>query len=140
MRTYIHTYIHTYVHTYIHTSLRTYIYLYIHTYKHIYIYKYIHTYIVHNTYTYKQLDKETDIYQCNHTFIHCIHTYTVIYKHTHTHTHIHTSIQLTIISRTQVGYDVLDSGRGVDHQVGYHKLISNKREWNNCFIKHKTLK
>ena len=25
------------------------------------------------------------------------------------------------------------------HRVGYHKLISNKREWNNCFIKYQTL-
>ena len=23
------------------------------------------------------------------------------------------------------------------HRVGYHKLISNKREWNNCFIIYK---
>ena len=33
----------------------------------------------------------------------------------------------------------LDSGRGADHRAGYHKLISNKREWNNCFIKYRTL-
>ena len=45
----------------------------------------------------------------------------------------------TIIPRTRVGYELLDSGRGAEHRVGYHKLISNKREWNNCFIKYQTL-
>ena len=35
---------------------------------------------------------------------------------------------LTIIPRTRVGYELLDSGRGAKHRVGYHKLISNKRE------------
>ena len=39
----------------------------------------------------------------------------------------------------RVGYELLDSGRGAKHRVGYHKLISNKREWNNCFIKYQTL-
>ena len=38
-----------------------------------------------------------------------------------------------------VGYEFLDSGRGTEHRVGYHKLISNKCEWNNCFIKYQTL-
>ena len=47
--------------------------------------------------------------------------------------------QLTIIPRTRVGYELLDSGRGAKQRVGYHKLISNKREWNNCFIKYQTL-
>ena len=37
-------------------------------------------------------------------------------------------ITLTIIPRTRA-----------KHRVGYHKLISNKREWNNCFIKYQTL-
>ena len=46
---------------------------------------------------------------------------------------------MTIISRTRVGYEILDSGRGAEHCVGYHKLVSNKHEWNNCFIKYKTL-
>ena len=46
---------------------------------------------------------------------------------------------LTIIPRTQVGYELSDSGRGAEHRVGYHKLISNKREWNNCLIKYQTL-
>ena len=49
------------------------------------------------------------------------------------------TIHLTIIPRTRVGYELLDSGRGAKHRVGYHKLISNKREWNNCFIKYQTL-
>ena len=38
-----------------------------------------------------------------------------------------------------IGYELLDSGRGAKHRVGYHKLISNKCEWNNCFIKYQTL-
>ena len=38
-----------------------------------------------------------------------------------------------------LGYELFDSGRGEEHRVGYHKLISNKREWNNCFIKYQTL-
>ena len=39
----------------------------------------------------------------------------------------------------RVGYQLLDSGRGATHRVGYQKLISNKREWNNCLIKYQTL-
>ena len=39
----------------------------------------------------------------------------------------------------RIGYELLDSGWGAKHRVGYHKLISNKREWNNCFIKYQTL-
>ena len=39
--------------------------------------------------------------------------------------------QLTIIPRVRVGYEMVDSQRG-----GYNHLISNKREWNNCFIKN----
>ena len=35
--------------------------------------------------------------------------------------------------------ELLDSGRGAKHRVSYHKLISNKCEWNNCFIKYQTL-
>ena len=34
----------------------------------------------------------------------------------------------------RIGYELLDS-----RQVSFHKLISNKREWNNCFIKYQTL-
>ena len=37
-------------------------------------------------------------------------------------------LYLTIIPRTRVGYELLDSGRDAEHRVGYHKLISNKRE------------
>ena len=43
---------------------------------------------------------------------------------------------LTIISRGRVGYDVIDSQGGAQHRVGDNHLISNKREWNNCFIKN----
>ena len=35
-----------------------------------------------------------------------------------------------------VGYEVIDSQRDAKRQVGYNHLISNKREWNNCFIKN----
>ena len=42
---------------------------------------------------------------------------------------------LTIIPRARVGYEVIDSQRGAKRRVGYNHLISNKREWNNCFIK-----
>ena len=30
----------------------------------------------------------------------------------------------------------IDSQRGAKRRVGYNHLISNKREWNNCFIKN----
>ena len=43
---------------------------------------------------------------------------------------------LTIIPRACVGYEVIDSQRGAKRRVGYNHLISNKREWNNCFIKN----
>ena len=29
-----------------------------------------------------------------------------------------------------------DSQRGAQRRVGYNHLISNKREWNNCFTKN----
>ena len=45
-------------------------------------------------------------------------------------------IYLTIIPRARVGYEVIDSQRGAQRRVGYNHLISNKREWNNCFIKN----
>ena len=35
----------------------------------------------------------------------------------------------------RVGYEMVYSQRGAKHRVGYNHLISNKREWNNCFIK-----
>ena len=31
---------------------------------------------------------------------------------------------------------MVDSQRGAKRRVGYNNLIYNKREWNNCFIKH----
>ena len=36
---------------------------------------------------------------------------------------------------------MIDSQLGATRLVGYNHLISNKREWNNCFIKnaHKIL-
>ena len=40
-------------------------------------------------------------------------------------------IHSTITQRVRVGYEMVDSQR-----VGYNHLISNKREWNNCFIKN----
>ena len=43
---------------------------------------------------------------------------------------------LTIIPRARVEYDMIDSQLGATRRVGYFHLISNKREWNNCFIKN----
>ena len=43
---------------------------------------------------------------------------------------------LTIIPRARVGYEMIDSQRGAQRRVGYNHLISNKRKWNNCFIKN----
>ena len=48
----------------------------------------------------------------------------------------HIVIGLTIIPRVRVGYEMIDSQRGAQRRVGYNHLISNKREWNNCFIKN----
>ena len=45
-------------------------------------------------------------------------------------------VYLTIIPRARVGYEMIDSQRGAKRRVGYNHLISNKREWNNCFIKN----
>ena len=36
----------------------------------------------------------------------------------------------------RVGYEVIDSERGAKRRVGYNHLRSNKREWNNCFIRN----
>ena len=44
-----------------------------------------------------------------------------------------------MISRTRIGYELLDSRQGAEHRVAYHKLISKKREWINCIIKYQTL-
>ena len=41
-----------------------------------------------------------------------------------------------MIPRARVGYEMIDSQRGAKRRVGYNHLISNKREWNNCFIKN----
>ena len=43
---------------------------------------------------------------------------------------------LTIIPLALVGYETIDSQLGATRLVGYNHLISNKREWNNCFIKN----
>ena len=45
-------------------------------------------------------------------------------------------VYLTIIPRVRVGYEMADRQRGAYGRVGYNHLISNKREWNNCFIKN----
>ena len=49
---------------------------------------------------------------------------------------------LTIIPRVHVGYEMVDSQRGVSCRVGYNHVISNKHKWNNRFIKnaHKILR
>ena len=47
-----------------------------------------------------------------------------------------TNIYLTIISRVRFGYEIVDSQRGATRLVGYNHLLSNKHEWNNCFIKN----
>ena len=44
--------------------------------------------------------------------------------------------QLTIIPRSPVGYEMIHSQLGPKRRVGYNHLISNKREWPNCFIKN----
>ena len=31
---------------------------------------------------------------------------------------------------------MIDSQRSAKRRVGYNHLVSNKREWNNCFIKN----
>ena len=46
------------------------------------------------------------------------------------------TIYLTIIPRARVGYEMIDSQLGATRLVGYNHLISNKRKWNNCFIKN----
>ena len=43
---------------------------------------------------------------------------------------------LTIIPQARVGYEMIDSQRGAWRRIGYNHLISNKHEWNNCFIKN----
>ena len=43
---------------------------------------------------------------------------------------------LTIIPWARVEYEMIDSQQGAYRRIGYNHLISNKREWNNCFIKN----
>ena len=43
---------------------------------------------------------------------------------------------LTITPQVHVGYEMVDSQLGSTHLVGYDHLISNKHEWNYCFIKN----
>ena len=45
------------------------------------------------------------------------------------------SNQLTIIPRVRVGYEMVESQGGIAPS-GYNHLISNKCQWNNCFIKN----
>jgi len=40
---------------------------------------------------------------------------------------------LMIIPRARVGYEMVNSQRGVESSMT--NLISNNHEWNNCFIK-----
>ena len=39
-------------------------------------------------------------------------------------------------TRMRVGYERVDSRRGAWRQFGYNHLVSNKGEWDNCFIKN----
>ena len=41
-----------------------------------------------------------------------------------------------IIPQARVGCEMIDNQRGTLRRVGYNFLISNKREWNKCFIKN----
>ena len=36
----------------------------------------------------------------------------------------------------RIGCEMIESQRGAYRRVGHNQLISNKREWNNCFIKN----
>ena len=44
-------------------------------------------------------------------------------------------VYLIIILLACVGYVMIDSQRVKQLRVGYNHLISNKRKWNNCFIR-----
>ena len=46
-----------------------------------------------------------------------------------------TMMMITIILRARVGYEMIDSQQGAWRRFVYNHLISNKSEWNNCFIK-----
>ena len=43
---------------------------------------------------------------------------------------------LTIIPQARVGHKMVRSQGGAYCRVGYNHLTSNKREWNNCFMKN----
>ena len=43
---------------------------------------------------------------------------------------------LTIIPWVRVGYEMVDSQLDAKRLFGHIHLISNKHEWNNCFIKN----
>ena len=43
---------------------------------------------------------------------------------------------IPLMALLRVGYKMVGSQRGAKRRVGYSHLISNKREWNNCFIKN----
>ena len=36
-------------------------------------------------------------------------------------------------SRVLVGFELLDSGQGAEHRIGYIISIYSMNEWNNCF-------
>jgi len=45
---------------------------------------------------------------------------------------------LTVIPQACIGFEMIDSLQGTQCQVGYDHptLVSNKHEWNNCFVKN----
>ena len=44
-------------------------------------------------------------------------------------------IHLTIAPRASVGYEMIDSEEARRAELATYHLLSNKHEWNNCFIK-----
>ena len=58
------------------------------------------------------------------------------YNNNNNNRHLYLTI---IIPRGRIGYEMIDSQRGAERRVGYNHLISNKHEWNNCFIKNSRL-
>ena len=54
-------------------------------------------------------------------------------------THARGVPKISLLVSKQVGYEVIDSQRGAKRRVGYNHRISNKREWNVCFIKNHQL-
>ena len=39
-------------------------------------------------------------------------------------------------TRACVEYKIIDSQQGAERRVGFNHLVSNEREWNNCFVKN----